>query len=729
MKAQERAAQRSFDPASQYMLRVADREGLETAWDRFEAQLPHCGYGELGVCCRHCTMGPCRIDPFGETGPKKGVCGATADTMVARGLLRMIAAGAAAHSDHGRDIAHTLLLAAQGKAGSYEIKDEAKLHALAAEYEIPIEGRTKEEIALDLARAVYAEFGNQEGPIRFTRRAPAKRVALWQKLGIDPRGVDREIVESMHRTHIGVDNDPVNLILHGLRTSISDGWGGSMIATDMSDVLFGTPQPVKSLSNLGVLKEDEVNIVLHGHEPTLSEMIVAATQDPELIALAKELGAKGINVAGMCCTGNEILMRHGIPIAGNFLQQELAIITGAVEAMIVDVQCIMPALPDLAGCFHTQIISTSPKAKFPGATHIEFHEEHAYQTAKEIVRGAVENYPNRKPGQVDIPDDQTECMAGFSVEAIVGALGGTLDPLLDAIKAGAVQGIVGVVGCNNPRVRHDYGHITLVQELIKNNILVVNTGCNAIACAKAGEFSAALGCCAIQTVCVRACSAGGCDGCCNRTAVTKRVIHINSSSERAVVVQDVKAYLCGAACCVCFKAGRVIACSQACEGSLSTGLTGSAQGKGAGCSGGFRQGYFSHRSIALGVDNVIHLKDKCIRLCQRVNVCCRAAVGIGYDNGICSGCQAGGVLPVIAVAPGVAVRRCSSGDGNVYASVGIAVAAGICCSAVYGKRCIRLVDCHRSGCGAIVGICNCYYISAARQSGCCGCGLLGCGIP
>ncbi|MGD8398161.1 MAG: anaerobic carbon-monoxide dehydrogenase catalytic subunit [Anaerolineae bacterium] len=486
MTAQEVAEHRSMDTASQYMLRVADKKGYETAWDRFEAQSPHCGYGELGLCCRHCTMGPCRIDPFGETGPKKGVCGATADTIVARGLLRMIAAGAAAHSDHGRDIAHTLLLTAEGNAGSYEIKDEAKLHALAAEYEIEIDGRTKEEIALDLARAVYAEFGNQEGPIRFTRRAPAKRVALWQELGVDPRGVDREIVESMHRTHIGVDNDPVNLILHGLRTAISDGWGGSMIATDMSDVLFGTPKPVKSIANLGVLKEDEVNIVVHGHEPTLSEMIVAATQDPEMLALAQEQGAAGINVTGMCCTGNEVLMRHGVPIAGNFLQQELAVITGSVEAMIVDVQCIMPALPELAGCFHTQIISTSPKAKFPGATHIEFHEDRAYEIAKEIVRAAVENYPNRKPGQVDIPDDQTECMAGFSVEAIVGALGGTLDPLLEAIKSGAVQGIVGVVGCNNPRVRHDYGHVTLVKELIKHDVLVVNTGCNAIACAKAG---------------------------------------------------------------------------------------------------------------------------------------------------------------------------------------------------------------------------------------------------
>lgn len=482
----EKILSRSIDPATHEMLARAEELGLETAWDRYEAQLPQCGFGELGVCCRNCTMGPCRISPFEEEGPKLGVCGATADIIVARNLIRMIAAGAAAHSDHGRDIAHTLLLTAEGKGGGYEIKDEAKLNALAAEYGIETEGRSKEDVALDLAHAVYAEFGKQEGPIQFTRRAPEKRVALWQKLGVDPRGIDREIVEIMHRTHIGVDNDPVNLILQGIRASISDGWGGSMIATELCDVLFGTPTPIRSQANLGVLKADEVNIVAHGHEPTLSEMIVAAAMDPEMVALAKKYGAEGINVVGMCCTGNEVLMRHGIPVAGNFLQQELAVITGAVEAIIVDVQCIMPALGALTGCFHTKFISTSPKAKFPGATHIEFHEEHASEIAKEIVRAAVENYRFRKPDMVHIPDEKMECMVGFSVEAIVAALGGTLDPLLDAIKGGAIKGLAGVVGCNSVKIQHDYGHVRLLEELIKNDVLVVTTGCNAIAAAKAG---------------------------------------------------------------------------------------------------------------------------------------------------------------------------------------------------------------------------------------------------
>lgn len=477
---------RSIDPATHEMLAHAEKIGIETVWDRLDAQLPSCGFGELGLCCRHCAMGPCRISPFGEDGPKLGVCGATADIIVARHLGRMIAAGSAAHSDHGRDIAHTLLKTAEGKTSGYEIKDEAKLHALATEFGIPIEGRTKEEIAFDVAKLAFDQFGQQEGELVFTHRAPAKRQELWRNTRILPRGIDREVVESMHRTHIGVDNDHTNLILHGLRTSLSDGWGGSMIATELSDVLFGTPTPKFSAVNLGVIKADEVNIIVHGHEPTLSELIVAATQDPELIELAKKYGAKGINIGGICCTGNEVLMRQGVPSVGNFIQQELAIMTGAIEAIIVDVQCIFPALGAVAGCYHTKFISTSPKAKFPGDTHIEFHEEQGYEIAKQIVTMAVENYKFRKPGMVHIPEVKTECMVGFSVEAIVAALGGTLTPLIEAIAGNKIKGIAAVVGCNNPRVKHDYGHVNLVKELIKRDILVVTTGCNAIACAKVG---------------------------------------------------------------------------------------------------------------------------------------------------------------------------------------------------------------------------------------------------
>ncbi len=480
--------EKSVDRATVEMLQRAKSERLETAWDRWEAQQPQCGFGQLGICCRICNMGPCRIDPFGR-GPQRGVCGADADTIVARNLARMIAAGAAAHSDHGRDVAYTLLLAAEGKGG-YRIKDPIKLRRVAAEFGIGPDTKSDAEIAKSLAERVLAEFGQQEGELTFARRAPKARQELWRKLGIMPRGIDREIVEIMHRTTMGVDNDYRNILLQGMRAALADGWGGSMIATELQDMLFRTPTPLRARVNLGVLKADEVNVVVHGHEPTLSEMLVAASRDPELLALAQQKSAQGINLAGICCTANEILMRHGIPVAGNFLQQELALATGVVDAMIVDVQCIMPALSSLSQCFHTKLITTSPKAKFPGVEHIEFHEEHAYETAKAIIKRAIENFPNRDHTRVSIPPHTMDLIAGFTSESVFRFLGGryraTYRPLNDAIIDGRLRGAAAIVGCNNPNITHDWAHIEMTKELLKNDVLVVTTGCAAIADAKWG---------------------------------------------------------------------------------------------------------------------------------------------------------------------------------------------------------------------------------------------------
>lgn len=477
--------ERSIDPASQKMLKRANEENIMTVWDRFEA-MPQCKFGKLGICCRICNMGPCRITKKTE----EGVCGASTDTIVARNFIRMIAAGAAAHSDHGRDITHALLLASQGKADAYTMKDEVKLKTLAREYEIKVEEREKKEIAQELAEKTLAEFGQQHGELKMPLRAPEKRVKTWRELGIMPRGIDREIVETMHRTSMGVDNDYKNILMHGFRTALSDGWGGSMIATDLSDVLFHTPRPIPAKSNLGTLSLDEVNVVVHGHEPTLSDVVVAAARDPEIVKLAREKGAKGINLTGMCCTANEILMRHGIPVAGNFLQQELAILTGAVDLMMVDVQCIMPALSSVASAFHTKLVTTSPKNKAPGVTHIEFKEEKAYQIAKKILKMAIENFPNRNGHGIQIPKENEGLVAGFTAENIYNFLGGTYRatyrPLNDAIIQGRLRGLAGVVGCNNPNIRHNFGHIEMAKELIKNDVLVVVTGCSAIADAEAG---------------------------------------------------------------------------------------------------------------------------------------------------------------------------------------------------------------------------------------------------
>ena len=471
------------------MLKHAQSEGLETVWDRHEKMQPQCGFGQLGLCCRNCAMGPCRIDPFGD-GPSEGICGATADIIAARHLVRMIAAGASAHSDHGRDTVHTLKMVAEDENCDYQIRDEAKLRRLAEELDIETEGKSVREIAGAVAEVCAGEFGRQDGKITFTARAPEEQQRRWREHGVVPRGIDREVVEIMHRTNIGVDNDPVNLILQGVRSALADGWGGSMIATDLSDVLFRTPNWIVSYANLGILDPEKVNIIVHGHEPTLSEMIVAATQDPEMIELAESKGAKGINLGGMCCTANEILMRHGVPLAGNFLQQELAIGTGLVDAMIVDVQCIFPSLGKIAQRYHTKFISTSPKAKFPYAEHIEFDESRALDIAKEIVRGAIENMPNRKKTSVNLPEMTKPLVAGFTAENIYIALGGryrpSYRPLNDAIMAGRLRGVAAVVGCNTPKVKLDYGHIEMTKELLANDVLVATTGCSAIAGAKAG---------------------------------------------------------------------------------------------------------------------------------------------------------------------------------------------------------------------------------------------------
>ncbi len=488
---------------AQQMIERARAEGIETVWDRLHAQEPQCGYCQLGLSCRNCAMGPCRIDPFGE-GPQKGVCGADADTIVARNLGRTIAAGSSSHSDHGRDVLEVFAEVAHGGASGYRINDEAKLRRIADELGIATEGRSTTEVAVDLADELVANYGSAKGSLSFVSRVPAIRREKWAGLSITPRGIDRENVEMMHRTHMGVDNDYVNLLLHALRTSLADGWGGSMIATELSDIMFGTPKPVISEVNLGVLKTDQVNIAMHGHNPLLSDVIVAAAQEPELVELAKSYGASGINIVGLCCTGNEMLMRKGVHMAGNHLMQELVLVTGALEAMVVDYQCIMPSVVDVAKCYHTKVISTSDKAKFPGATHVSFDPHRGAEIARDIVRMAVEAYPSRNQSRVRIPVHPVRMMGGFSVEAILGALGGTPQPLIDAIVAGTIRGAVAVVGCNNPKLPQDLEHIELTRTLIENDILVLVTGCAAVANGKAGQMmpeSAALAGPGLRSVC------------------------------------------------------------------------------------------------------------------------------------------------------------------------------------------------------------------------------------
>ena len=492
----------TIDPASQQMIRRAQELNIETVFDRAMSMKP-CNIGTQGTCCKNCGMGPCRLplpkDYDEASDERKGLCGATANTIAARNFVRMIAGGAAAHSDHGRCVAEVFMSAARKETEAYKIKDINKLlqvaPALGVAVTVEKDGETLDrdvdEIALEVAEVALNEWGKAEGHVLYLDRAPKPRQEIWKKQGVLPRNIDREIVEIMHRTHIGVDQDYKNLMKQGTRCALADGWGGSMLATDLQDILFGTPFPVVSEANLGVMKADHVNIVIHGHEPVLSEMIVAVSQKKEIIDYAKSKGAKGIQLSGICCTANEILQRHGVPLCGTFLQQELAIITGACDAMVVDIQCIFQNVANVANCFHTKLITTHPIARMEQDTvlHIEFDEHHAIEDAEKIVKLAIDNFENRG-AEVLIPKQKSPLVAGFGVESIEYHLGGsfrgTYYTLNDNIINGRIRGIGGVVGCNNARTKHNEGHLEVVKELIKNDVIVLTTGCNAIACAMEG---------------------------------------------------------------------------------------------------------------------------------------------------------------------------------------------------------------------------------------------------
>ncbi len=492
----------SMDIATQQMIRRAQELNIETVFDRAENMKP-CNIGLQGICCKNCAMGPCRL-PLPKGGiegedTRKGLCGATPNTIAARNFIRMIAGGAAAHSDHGRCVAEVFMSVARKETKDYKIKDPDKLIAVAPHFgvatTVEVDGETKDrdfdEIVMEVAKKAMSEWGKPEGSLYYLNRAPKPLQEKWKKAGVEPRNIDREIVEIMHRTHMGVDQDYKNLMKQGTRAALADGWGGSMIATDLQDVLFGTPTPIQSEANLGIMKEDHVNIIVHGHEPVLSEMIVAASQSKEMLDYAKTKGAKGIQLGGICCTANEILQRHGVPPAGTFLQQELAIITGACDAMVVDIQCVFQNLANVAKCFHTKLITTHPIARMEqeNVLHIEFDEHHAMDDAKRIVKMAIDNFQNRG-SEVMIPRQKATQIAGFGVEAIQYQLGGTFRgdyfTLNDNIINGRIRGIAGVVGCNNARTRHNEAHITVVKELIKNDVIVLTTGCNGIACAMEG---------------------------------------------------------------------------------------------------------------------------------------------------------------------------------------------------------------------------------------------------
>lgn len=471
------------NPGAEELTRKAEADDLLLVDERLRRMMPECAFGELGTCCVMCYMGPCRIDPFGQ-GPRVGVCGATPDVIVARNFLRAATGGAASHAGHARELAILLLEIAEGKAPGYRIREEGKLLALAGKLGVPVDGRPVSAVAADVARKALEDFGRQDGePMNWIRaRATKTEYAKWERLGLVVSNPHNEIETAMHRTSMGNDADPLNLWIATLRMGMVDNFAGLMLATDLSDVIFGIPTPKVVSANFSVVKENQVNIACHGHNPILASKV--AEWADRLEAEAKAAGAERVNVVGVCCIGNELVMRYGVPYAGHEAQTELFLATGAIDAMVVDMQCIWPSLPGIAKCYKTRFITTVPFARHPEAIHVDFHADRADERAQEIVRHAIAGFRDRKAAAVPvrIPDVSSTLLTGISVETLVAVLSTVnredpLKPVIDAIASGDIAGAVGIVGCPNPKLRDGAMTERMAGELIRNNVLIVTTGC------------------------------------------------------------------------------------------------------------------------------------------------------------------------------------------------------------------------------------------------------------
>ncbi|MFH1647763.1 MAG: anaerobic carbon-monoxide dehydrogenase catalytic subunit [Chloroflexota bacterium] len=471
------------NPATRQVLARLEEEGIETSFDRHLAQQPQCGFGLRGICCQRCLWGPCRVG-----GPKKvkGICGADQNTVVMGNLLRGLSAGCAAHGQHAREVIETAILTAEGKTG-YRLAGEAKILELAGKFGLKTKGKSLEEVAGEVGHILLEDLSRVERQEMKTLLAfaPKERIEKWRKLGIMPRSAMYEVFESLHKTTLGGDSDWQDLARQELRTALAYCWStlfGSSLATEM---LFGVPRPRTAEVNYGILKKDHVNILVHGHSPPMVEKVLEKINTPEIQQLAASQGAKGIQLAGMCCTGLELLARHGVPAAANILGQELLIGTGAVDAVIVDMQCVLPGMKNVADCFGTEVITTSDSNRIPGATHLPFDPLNADEVALEVARTAVSAFGRRDRSKINIPDVKAQAMAGFSLEAILDKFGGRA-VLLELLKSGRIRGIVTVVGCNNTKVPYESSHVTIARRLIENNILVTTTGCGSQALLNAG---------------------------------------------------------------------------------------------------------------------------------------------------------------------------------------------------------------------------------------------------
>lgn len=480
------------DPAVKDMLLHMEQIGYDTAFDRFDAQKPQCSFGLCGTCCRICNMGPCKITPKSP----KGVCGADADLIVARNLLRGAAAGVAQHGMHAREVLLMLKEAALGNL-DIEIVGEYKIRAMARQFGIRTKNRQLKNITVDLCDVLLEDLSRTEPDTYRTIEAcaPKERIEAWKKLDILPISAYHEVFESYHKSGCATDGDWESVMKQFLRCGLAFTFSGVVATSIATDSLLGVGDRVTSKINVGALKKGYVNIAVHGHLPVLVREIVKAGYSEKYQKLAKEKGALGIQFYGICCSGLSAMYRYdGVIPLSNAVSAELVLGTGALDLWVADVQEVYPAIMDVARCYKTTVVTTSDSARLPGAEHIGYDHHHSnlnqtQEIAEKIVERAIESFENRKGTPVFIPPYEVEAEVGFSLEYLHKRYG-SLKPLADAVQSGKILGIVNMVGCNNPKIPYEKAILDVCDVLLKNNVLILTNGCASFPLMKMGYCQA-----------------------------------------------------------------------------------------------------------------------------------------------------------------------------------------------------------------------------------------------
>ena len=476
------------DPAVREMILRQNQLGFDTTFDRFDSQQPQCGFGMAGICCKICNMGPCKI----TSKSPKGVCGADADLIVARNLLRSAAAGAAQHGMHGREVILSLKWAAEGKLdlpilGQQKIKDTAKA------FGIKTERRSIKKIASELADILLEDMSRTvPGDYKIIEALGSEeRKKVWKELDILPISAYHEVFEAYHKTGVGTDGDWKSIMQQFLRCGLAFTYSGVVSTSIATDGLFGVGDRVTSKVNIGALKKGYVNIAVHGHLPTLVSEIVRVGQEEKFINLAKEAGAKGIRFYGICCSGLSAMYRYaGVIPLSNAVSAELVLGTGALDLWIADVQDVFPSIMEVAKCFRTTVVTTSESARLPGAERFEYDHHHSNigetrELAEKIVLRGIESFKDRQGIPVYIPPYEVDAEVGFSPEYVHKHYG-SMKPLYEAVEEGKILGIVNMVGCNNPKVVYEKCVIDVANALLRNNILILTNGCASFPLMKMG---------------------------------------------------------------------------------------------------------------------------------------------------------------------------------------------------------------------------------------------------